>query len=228
MALIACNECSREISDTAHACPGCGAPTKPKNDSSGPRQYAQQPQRIPSLPLFLGNVVLPFIFVWFLLRKGYSTRARVIGFGWLAIYLLWPSFDSNTTSTTTHTASSASSTYSTTPPVKQYPESTATYAQVNAEVGCKSTYSDQKKDDIFNAEYKDRWMTWSGKVVLLESDQVSLNVDGIGTQDLQVDFADKNAGYDLAKGRQLTVRFLMKSAGGCFLPFGGRQATVVR
>ena len=103
-----------------------------------------------------------------------------------------------------------------------------TYPQVNAQVGCKSTYSDQKKDDIFNAQYKDHWMTWTGEIVLLESDQVSLNVDGIGTQDLQVDFADKNAGYDLAKGEQLKVRFLMKSAGGCFLPFGGKQATVVR
>ncbi|HDS1772852.1 TPA: zinc ribbon domain-containing protein [Pseudomonas putida] len=181
---------------------------------------------MPSLPLFLGNVVLPFIFVWFLLRKGYSTRARVIGFGWLAVYFLWPSFTSNNTNT--YTSSSTSSSYSAAPAVESHPESAATYSQVNAQVGCKSTYSDQKKDDIFNAQYKDHWMTWSGEIVLLESDQVSLNVDGIGTQDLQVDFADKNAGYDLAKGEQLKVRFLMKSAGGCFLPFGGKQATVVR
>lgn len=226
MALIACNECSREISDTAHACPGCGAPVSSPKGGFRPTQSHHEPQRIPSLPLFLGNVFLPFIFVWFLLRKGYSTRARVIGFGWLAVYFLWPSFTSNTTNT--YTSSSTSSSYSAAPAVESHPESTATYSQVNAQVGCKSTYSDQKKDDIFNAQYKDHWMTWSGKIVLLESDSVSLNVDGIGTQDLQVDFADKNAGYDLAKGEQLKVRFLMKSAGGCFLPFGGKQATVVR
>lgn len=116
----------------------------------------------------------------------------------------------------------------TAPPAVQYPESAATYAEVNEEIGCKSTYSDQKKDDIFNAKYKNHWMTWKGQIALLESDEVSLNVDGVGTQDLQVDFADKRAGYDLSKGSQLKVRFLMQTAGGCFLPFGGREATVVR
>ena len=116
----------------------------------------------------------------------------------------------------------------TAPSAAQYPESAATYAEVNQEIGCKSTYSDQKKDDIFNAKYKNHWMTWKGEIALLESDEVSLNVDGVGTQDLQVDFADKRAGYDLSKGSQLKVRFLMKTAGGCFLPFGGREATVVR
>lgn len=223
MALIACNECSREISDTAHACPGCGAPMR-----SQPTQPLQKIKRFPSLPLFLGNLFIPFVFVWFLLRKGYSTRARVIGFGWLAIYLLWPSFNSNSTSTSTHTPSSASSIYSAPSVAEQHPDSIASYTQVNAEVGCKSTYSDQKKDDIFKAKYKDHWMTWSGEVVLLDSDEASLNVDGIGTQDLSVTFADKNAGYDLAKGKQLKVRFLMKSAGGCFLPFGGGEATIIR
>ncbi|MDY0831430.1 hypothetical protein [Pseudomonas sp. SED1] len=129
----------------------------------------------------------------------------------------------------TPTSSSASQhSYSSTPAAPTYPDSSISYAQANAEVGCKSTYSDQKKDDIFNAKYKDHWMTWSGQVVLLESDEVSLNVDHVGTQDLQVQFADKQAGYNLSKGKELKVRFLMKSGGGCFLPFGGREATVIR
>jgi hypothetical protein len=29
MALIQCDECKREVSDMAFACPGCGAPIKP-------------------------------------------------------------------------------------------------------------------------------------------------------------------------------------------------------
>lgn len=115
-----------------------------------------------------------------------------------------------------------------TPSAEVLPESSISYAQLNAEIGCKSTYSDQKKSDIFNASYKNHWMTWKGEIALLESDEVSLNIDGVGTQDLQVDFADKNAGYDLSKGSQLKVRFLMKTAGGCFLPFGGEQAVIVR
>lgn len=225
MALIACYECSKEISDTAQSCPGCGAPVKSSSKPASPRPY-QPAHRMVSLPLFLGNVVLAPIFVWFLLRKGYSTQSRVIGFGWLAVFILWPSLSSHTPDKT-QVASSASTTYSTSRPADQHPESTATYAQVNADVGCKSSYSDQKKDDIFNAKYKDHWMTWSGEVVLLESDEVSLNVDGVGTQDLQVDFAGKGAGYNLAKGSRLKVRFLMKRAGGCFLPFGGREASIV-
>lgn len=109
-----------------------------------------------------------------------------------------------------------------------YPDSLISYAQADSEVGCKSTYSDQKKDDIFDANYKDHWFIWKGKIETLDSGTVSLNVDGVGIQDVQVDFADKNAGYNLSKGAQLKVRFLMKSAGGCFLSFGGKDATIVR
>jgi hypothetical protein len=184
-----------------------------------------------SLPLFLGIVVLAPICVWFLLRKGYSTGSRVIGFAWLVIsFFFVPIPDALVPASSTPTHQAAASTIASSPasrPANQQPESTATYAQVNADVGCKSTYSDQKKDDIFKAKYKDRWMTWSGEVTLLESDEASLNVDHVGTQDLRVDFADKAAGYNLAKGSELKVRFLMKSAGGCFLPFGGEKATVV-
>jgi hypothetical protein len=150
----------------------------------------------------------------------------VIGFVWLFVFIFWLPLSSKSPDKTQVASSATTSSPSRT--VDQHLESTATYAQVNADVGCKSTYSDQKKDDIFKAKYKDHWMTWSGQIALLESDEVSLNVDHVGTQDLKVEFADKTAGYNLAKGSELKVRFLMKSAGGCFLPFGGRDATVVR
>ncbi|MNJ47839.1 hypothetical protein D3C77_430100 [compost metagenome] len=154
-----------------------------------------------------------------------------MGFAWLVFHFFFiplPDAFVPNTPTSTRQVASVDTTHPASRPVDQHPESAATYAQVNADVGCKSTYSDQKKDDIFQAKYKDHWMTWKGEVVLLESDEASLNVDGVGTQDLKVTFADKQAGYDLSKGSQLKVRFLMKSAGGCFLPFGGREATVVR
>lgn len=183
-----------------------------------------------SLPLFLGMVALAPICVWFLLRKGYSTQSRVIGFAWLVISFFFvpiPDAVVPGSSTSTRQAASTTASSATSRPVDQHPESTATYAQVNADVGCKSSYSDQKKDDTFKAKYKDHWMTWSGQIALLESDEVSLNVDHVGTQDLKVEFADKTAGYNLAKGSELKVRFLMKSAGGCFLPFGGGEASIV-
>lgn len=64
------------------------------------------------------------------------------------------------------------------------------------------------------------------RVVLLEAGKVPIDMDG-GTQDLSVRFEDPNAGYNLSKGTMLEVQFVMRSAGGCFLPFSGDSATVV-
>lgn len=107
-----------------------------------------------------------------------------------------------------------------------YPNSRATYDEVESSVGCASNYSKQKKEDIFREKYKNHYMTWTGEVMLPESASVSLNVDRFGTQDLEVSFLDKKAGYDLEEGQIITVRFLMTSVGGCFLPHRGRYATV--
>jgi len=102
-----------------------------------------------------------------------------------------------------------------------------TYFRVNNDVGCGSTYSKERRNDIFNSKYKGRWMKWRGEIVIVSSDKVSLNVDNRGTQDLSVSFAKPGAGYNLREGQFITVRFSMKSTGGCFLPFGGEKATIV-
>jgi hypothetical protein len=52
-------------------------------------------------------------------------------------------------------------------------------------------------------------------------------MDG-GTQDLMVKFADKKTGYDLKKDVTVTVKFVMRNAGGCFLPFSGDFAELVK
>lgn len=41
-----------------------------------------------SLLLILGILFVPYIFVWFLLKSGYSNQARLIGFGWLAFLMI--------------------------------------------------------------------------------------------------------------------------------------------
>jgi hypothetical protein len=38
--------------------------------------------------LGLGIFFLPFVFAWVLLRRGYSSLARIVGFGWMALLLL--------------------------------------------------------------------------------------------------------------------------------------------
>jgi len=41
-----------------------------------------------SAPLAIGIFLLSIVFSWFLLRKGYSAKARVIGFGWMVLIIL--------------------------------------------------------------------------------------------------------------------------------------------
>ncbi|HEX3364910.1 hypothetical protein [Phenylobacterium sp.] len=41
--------------------------------------------------LAFGIFILPWVFVWFLLDAGYSTRSRLIGFLWLGAYLTFGS-----------------------------------------------------------------------------------------------------------------------------------------
>jgi len=49
---------------------------------------AQAPQRRVGWKLLLGIVFIPFIFVWFLLRDGYSPTARKWGFGYAGLALV--------------------------------------------------------------------------------------------------------------------------------------------
>lgn len=52
-----------------------------------------QSHQIPKIPrevsflLGVGIFIMPYIFSWFVLRQGYSARARIISFGWLAFVI---------------------------------------------------------------------------------------------------------------------------------------------
>ncbi len=109
----------------------------------------------------------------------------------------------------------------------RFPVSNASYDVLNSSIGCKSKLSNSKKDDVFNHRYRNHWMTWSGTIDLADSDDASINIDGEGAQDLIVDFEDKQAGYNLQKGDRVSVRFVMKTPGGCFLPFSGAHGEVL-
>ena len=45
-------------------------------------------ERKVSILLIVGIVLIPIVFAWFLLRKGYSSTAKLIGFGWLILSVL--------------------------------------------------------------------------------------------------------------------------------------------
>lgn len=119
MALVECYECSKQMSDIASACPGCGAPhprpsrQAPQAQGSWqgdmlPRSTPAAPQRRVGFLLGLGIFLLPFIFAWFLLRSGHSTLSRIIGFGWMVFFLYtYTAKESHTTSSSSYTSSSS-------------------------------------------------------------------------------------------------------------------------
>lgn len=64
---------------------------RPVSPSSmaGPGDAPATPPARPVGPgLGVGIFLFPYIFAWFLLAPGYSKRARLIGFGWMAVTLL--------------------------------------------------------------------------------------------------------------------------------------------
>jgi len=65
------------MSDTAPACLNCGKPN------------ANKPTETKSVSALLGVGILfmPLIFSWFTLRKGHTTKAKVISFVWLVVAL---------------------------------------------------------------------------------------------------------------------------------------------
>jgi hypothetical protein len=91
-----------------------------------------------------------------------------------------------------------------------------------SETGCPSHYSEDKKADLFNAGYKNRVTTATGQIVKIDGGEVLLKIlPTTLTYDLQVNLRNKSEGYSLQQGQVLTVRFMSRSAGGCFLPFSG-------
>lgn len=45
-----------------------------------------QPRRL-GIPLGVGIILLPIVFAWFTLRRGYSSSTRVAAFIWLSVNL---------------------------------------------------------------------------------------------------------------------------------------------
>lgn len=77
MTMITCADCNHEMSDAAPACPSCGRPNA--NASAEIRPVG--------ILLGIGIFLAPFIFSWFTLRKGHTTKAKAISFVWLALSL---------------------------------------------------------------------------------------------------------------------------------------------
>jgi hypothetical protein len=108
------------------------------------------------------------------------------------------------------------------PTLASLPSNSNDFATVVRNTGCDSPYSDERKEKIFNSDYRNHRMLVSGQIVTLENGSASLKVLPKSIlQDIWITFADKTVGYHLTKGDRITVLFRMNSVGGCFLPYSG-------
>ncbi|WP_298770855.1 zinc ribbon domain-containing protein [uncultured Shewanella sp.] len=82
MALILCSQCQQPISKDSSTCPLCGHPNEQQTQPK-----IEGPERKVSWPLLLGIIFIPYIFVWFVLRKGYKLTTQAISLAWLAFML---------------------------------------------------------------------------------------------------------------------------------------------
>jgi hypothetical protein len=104
----------------------------------------------------------------------------------------------------------------------------AGFAAMRAETGCDSKYSDEKKADLFEAKYKDKQITVTGVISSVSGGEVLIRVPPrTFSYDVRVTLSDPKSAYDLQKDQRVTLRFTVRSAGGCVLPYGGDQGVLV-
>lgn len=98
------------------------------------------------------------------------------------------------------------------------------FATMLAETGCESKYSDEKKADVFEAKYKNKEMTVSGEIADVSRGEIKIKIlRSTITYDLSVTLSDPKSTYDLEKHQRVTLRFTVRRAGGCILPYSGDQ-----
>ncbi len=105
--------------------------------------------------------------------------------------------------------------------------SSADFSKVEADTGCSSKYSEEKKRSLFREMYVNKQFTWTGKVVRSDKGNLWLNMGNALIGDLIVTLLDKSQGYGLSNGDIITVQFILDSSGGCFLPFKGEYGIVL-
>lgn len=114
------------------------------------------------------------------------------------------------------------------PTLASLPVNSSDFATVVNDTGCKSPYSEERKEELFNSDYRDHRMQVSGQIVTLNNGSASLKVLPTSIlQDIVIEFADKDAGYNLTNGSWITVSFRMTREGGCFLPYSGDLGKVI-
>jgi len=172
-------------------------------------QDATQNRKV-SILLGVGIFILPFIFAWFTLRKGYSPLARGISFAWMIVFFLIPgTTQDNNSTTSTNSVASTSEVQQTAKPEEQEPAPVQIqYMQVSAseifqaydanEMAADQRYKGQPLEvtgtiESISSDFSD------DAVVNLETGQMFMSVMATGNKDFN------SQAVALSKGQRVTL-----------------------
>jgi len=107
-------------------------------------------------------------------------------------------------------------------------ESSDSYLIMDSKCGCTSPNGDEKKEDIFEKEYDNKWVQYAGEITLIEDDVLSLRCDPNSiASDVAIEFDNPKTIYDLSIGQVVAVRFVLRTQGGCFLSYEGDNGEIL-
>lgn len=96
------------------------------------------------------------------------------------------------------------------------------------EVGCKTSFSEERANDLFSKEYKGHWVEWNGFVKSANKEQVEI-VSKEDSKDVAVvKFEKEGAGYYLLKGQEITMRFILENNASCKDSFYGHTGFEIK
>lgn len=179
-----------------------------------------QPRKM-SILLGIGIFLIPIIFVWFTLRQGYSTLARVVSFVWLILTLIIVFAPSNQTvsssnTTTEHVASVSNEQQDTTEAHEEAVETPTQEQQVSAiEVSARQLFNAYKANEVAaDRQFKNQELIVSGTVQSIESgisDGAEIKFYVGDEYGFEFVTASGDANFDnnaanLSKGQKITLR----------------------
>lgn len=150
-----------------------------------PQQNPQNQQQNVGCLLGGGIFVMPYIFAWFTLRKGYSTAARVISFGWMVLVvgaaIAGPTSGGDFSSGGPSTASAASSTPS---------QADREYVDISCRKMVKRFGPNSKLSDL---QKEKAWPKYQGKAFSWDLEIVEVSEEMFGGFQVQAKCKDSNS-----------------------------------
>jgi hypothetical protein len=102
------------------------------------------------------------------------------------------------------------------------------YFEMQSEIGCGSANGEDKREDTFDKDYKNKWMTFKGQVSTIDGEKLTISCDENIIPDLNIKFNDKKSIYDLKIGSFIEVKFVMRELGGCFESYEADNGEILK